>query len=193
MLARLDRGIVTSGTVMRGLQDDQDGGTGLNDLDTALFRGYGVTFPYGLLRPKQLKDLLASGYGAVVQGLYGEIPGPIRLQKNFTGGHAIYLDGYYPGNPARGIPEAYYVIDPLGRPHGGYQGDWWPASIVDDFALAWGGTRIAAMWAFPPGGVPPDVVGPDVLPIPPDPVEPVATPTPEPTASATASESPEVS
>lgn len=192
MLARLARGVVTSGTILRGLQDDQDGGTGLNDLDDALYRGYGITFPYGLLRPEQLKNLLAAGYGAVIQGVYGEIPTQIRLQKNFTGGHAIYLDGYYPGNPARGIPEAYYVIDPLGRPHGGYQGDWWPASIVDDFALAWGGGRIAAMWAFPPGGTPPDVVGPDVLPIPPDPTGPPPTATPEPT-SATPSESPTAS
>jgi hypothetical protein len=28
MLARLARGIVTNGSVLRGLQDDQDGGTG---------------------------------------------------------------------------------------------------------------------------------------------------------------------
>jgi hypothetical protein len=179
MLARLAFGIVTTGSILRTLQDDQDGGTGLNDLNTALWRGYGVTAHTGLLRPQTLKDLLANGYGAVIQGIYGEIPVQIRLQKNFTGGHAIYLDGYYPGNPARGIPEAYYVIDPIGRPHSGYQGDWWPASIVDTFAEAWGGGRIAAMWAFPPGGVPPVVVGPDVLPIPPDqPSGPAHTPSP---------------
>ena len=45
-----------------------------------------------------------------------------------AGGHAIYLDGYYPGNAKRGIPEAYYVIDPLGRPSAGSKGEWWPAS-----------------------------------------------------------------
>jgi hypothetical protein len=168
MLARLAFGIVTNGSVLRTLQDDQDGGTGLNDLKAALARGYGVSAPIGLLRPQQLKDLLASGYGAVIQGIYGEIPAGLRLQKDFTGGHAIYLDGYYPGNAKRGIPEAYYVIDPLGRPHSGYKGEWWPASIVDAFGTAFGGGRIPAMWAFPPGGVPPDVVGPDVLPIPAD-------------------------
>ncbi len=184
MLARLAFGIVTNGSVLRTLQDDQDGGTGLNDLGQALWRGYGVSASTGLLRPQQLKDLLASGYGAVVQGVYGEIPPGLRLQRSFTGGHAIYLDGYYPGNAKRGIPEAYYVIDPLGRPGAGYRGDWWPASVVDKFALAFGGGRIPAMWAFPPGGVPPQVVGPDVLPIPEDSGSGAPTSTPDPDATA---------
>ena len=169
MLVRLGYGVVTTGSTLRTLQDDQDGGTGLSDLSIALWRGYGVTFPSGMIRPDQLKSLLAAGYGAVVQGAYSEVPRGLRLQKSFTGGHAIYLDGYYPGNAGRGIPEAYYVIDPLGRPRSGYEGDWWPASVIDAFAGAFGGGRVAAMWAFPPGGVAPEVVGPDVLPIPPDP------------------------
>lgn len=191
MLARLAFGIVTNGSVLRTLQDDQDGGTGLNDLKAALWRGYGVSAPTGLLRPQQLKDLLANGYGAVIQGIYGEIPAGLRLQKAFTGGHAIYLDGYYPGNAKRGIPEAYYVIDPLGRPHAGYKGDWWPASIVDAFGTAFGGGRIPAMWAFPPGGVPPDVVGPDVLPIPADSSGPAPGSTPNPSATAPPSVDPD--
>jgi hypothetical protein len=166
MLARLGYGIVTNGSTLRTLQDDQDGGTGLDDLRTALWRGYGITFSSGLVRPEQLKNLLAEGYGAVIQGDYSRIPRALRLQKDFTGGHAIYLDGYYPGNPKKGIPEAYYVIDPLGR-GSGYEGDWWPAVVVDEFGTAFGGgNRIPAMWGYPPGGVPPDVVGPDVLPIP---------------------------
>ena len=109
----------------------------------------------------------SKGYGAVIQGEYGKIPRGLRLQKDFLGGHAIYLDGYYPGNPDKGIPEAYYVIDPLGHPHSGYEGDWWPASVVDDFATAFGGgTHIPTMWAYPPGGVPPQVKDPHVEPIP---------------------------
>jgi hypothetical protein len=192
MLARLGYGIVTTGSILRTLQDDQDGGTGINDLATALWRGYGITFPHGLIKTGTLKSLLTSGYGAVIQGDYSKIPPGLRLQRDFTGGHAIYLDGYYPGNAKRGIPEAYYVIDPIGRPKYGYQGDWWPASVVDDFALAWGGGRVVAMWGYPPGGVPPDVVGPDVLPIPPDTggTSPSATPTPAPSGSAEPSASP---
>src|SRR5829696_501164 len=185
MLARLGLGIVTTGSTLRTLQDDQDGGTGLNDLAVALWRGYGISFDTGLIRTDHLKSLLGAGYGAVVQGDYSKVPRGLRLQKDFTGGHAIYLDGYYPGNPKRGIPEAYYVIDPIGRPNSGYEGDWWPASVIDEFAGAFGGGRVAAMWAFPPGGVPPEVVGPDVLPIPPDP-KPGSGPTPAPSASAVA-------
>jgi hypothetical protein len=180
MLARLGYGIVTTGSILRTQQDDQDGGTGIDDLATALWRGYGITFPHGLIRTDALKKLLAAGYGAVVQGVYAKVPPALRLQKDFTGGHAIYLDGYYPGNAKRGIPEAYYVIDPIGRPKYGYQGDWWPASVVDAFALAWGGGRVVAMWGYPPGGTPPDVVGPDVLPIPPDSNGGGSTPTPAP-------------
>ncbi len=164
MLARLGFGIVTTGSILRTLQDDQVGGVGLDDLDQALFRGFGVDIRTGAVTPSQLKGLLAAGYGAVIQGIYGEIPASIRLQPSFTGPHAVYLDGYYPGD---GItPPAYYVIDPIG--HGGYQGDWWPASIVDAFGQAFSGSsRILAAWVFPPGGTPPDVVGPDVLPLPP--------------------------
>jgi hypothetical protein len=165
MLARLGFGIVTSGSILRSLQSDQVGGTDLHDLQEAVFHGYGVQFHTGSLKPAQLKSLLASGYGAVIQGIYGDIPDSIRLQPSFTGPHAIYLDGYYPGDAT--TPEAYYVIDPLGRGRN-YEGDWWPASIVDAFGHAFThGPRIAAAWVFPPGGVPPEVVGPDVLPLPP--------------------------
>jgi hypothetical protein len=164
MLARLGFGIVTSGSILRTLQSDQEGGTDLHDLQNALFHGYGVQFHVGALKPAQLKSLLGAGYGAVIQGDYGEVPVGLRLQRNFDDPHAIYLDGYYPGDAS--TPEAYYVIDPLGR-GGRYDGDWWPASVVDAFGLGFGsGGRISAAWVFPPGGVAPEVVGPDVLPLP---------------------------
>jgi len=165
MLARLGYGIVTTGSILRTLQDDQVGGTGLDDLQVALWRGYGVTVSTGALLPSQLKALLAAGYGAVIQGTYGEIPPALRLQVGYTGAHAIYVDGYYPGSAT--IPEAYYVIDPLGRPAYGYEGEWWPASVVDAFGTSFGGGRIRSAWVFPPGGVPPEVIGPDVVAIPP--------------------------
>ncbi len=169
MLARLASGIVTDGSTLRSLQDKQTGGTSLNDLAQALWRGYGVSYDFGLVRLSSLKALLKAGYGAVVQGVYGQVPTPLRLQSDFTGGHAIYLDGYYAGDAKHGIPEAYYVIDPLGRSWAGYEGDWWPAAAVDAFLMAFsGGDRASAMWAYPPGGTPPQVVNPDVIPMPPD-------------------------
>lgn len=187
MLARLASGIVTDGSTLRSLQDKQTGGTSLNNLAQALWHGYGVSYTYGLVSLPSLKALLKAGYGAVVQGVYASVPGPLRLQRDFTGGHAIYLDGYYPGNPATHTPEAYYVLDPLGRPWAGYEGEWWPASVVDAFMSAFtGGTRVSAMWAYPPGGTPPPVVNPDVVPLPPDPPAPPPTPSGSPAASASA-------
>jgi hypothetical protein len=163
MLARLGFGIVTTGSILRTLQDDQVGGTGLDDLATALWRGYGVSIRYGLLQPEELKNLLSTGYGAVIQGDYAQIPEQLKLQRGFNGGHAIYLDGYYDKGPT----PAYYVIDPIGRPNR-YEGEWWPASIIDAFGEALGGgTHIRAAWVFPPGGTPPNVIGPDILPLPP--------------------------
>ncbi len=201
MLARLATGIVTDGSTLRSLQAKQTGGTSLNDLAQALWHGYGVSYNYGLVSLPSLKSLLQAGYGAVTQGVYGQVPVPLRLQKDFTGGHAIYLDGYYPGDASHNIPEAYYVIDPLGRPYAGYEGDWWPAQVVDQFLTAFsGGDRASAMWAFPPGGTPPAVVNPDVLPMPADPpssespsASPPASESPSPSASASASASPQVS
>lgn len=186
MLARLGFGIVTTGSILRTLQDDQVGGTGLDDLNAAVFHGYGVSFHTGSIMPTQLKDLLSAGYGAVIQGDYSKIPPALGLQPGFTGGHAIYLDGFYPGGGT--TPPAYYVIDPIG--HGGYDGDWWPASVVDAFAVGFGaGERIAAAWAFPPGGTAPDVVGPDVLPLPSSGGD-GTTPTPGPGESPTPGDSP---
>ena len=199
MLARLGFGIVTNGSTLRAAQPDQQGGTSLWDLSNALWGAYGVRLPFGFIHTAKLKALLGAGYGAVIQGMYSEIPVPLRLQKDFTGGHSIYVDGYYPGDPKSHTPEAYYVIDPIGHPWAGYEGAWWPASIVDNFMHALsGGDMVPAMWAYPPGGTPPDVVGPDVLPIPADSgpgasTPPDATPAPsgsEASASPTESASP---
>jgi len=189
MLARLATGIVTDGSTLRAHQAKQVGGTSLNDLDAALRNAYGVHYNFGLVRLESLKSLLKAGYGAVVQGVYGQVPVQLRLQKDFTGGHAIYLDGYYPGDPTHNIPEAYYVVDPLGHPWAHYEGDWWPAQAVDAFLAAFSGTdRASAMWAYPPGGTPPAVVNPDVLPMPPDPPS-SETPSGSPIASVSASPS----
>lgn len=161
MLARLGSGIVTTGGILRDLQDVRDGGTTLGDLRTALRRGYGVEFERGRLAVSSFRTLLTAGAGAVIQGVYGQVPEELRLQPTFIDPHAIYIDGFYPGDAARGVGPAYFVIDPLGRPAAGYRGDWWPAAVVERFATTFGGGRVNAMWAFPAGspdpGLPIDV------------------------------------
>ena len=113
MLARLGFGIVTTGSGLRSLQPDQVGGTSLADLEVSIEK-YGVRFNRAPLTPLQLRAVLYAGAGAVIQGNYGVIPYDLRLQKDFTSGHAIYLDGFRPASAAG--PAAYYVIDPLGHP-----------------------------------------------------------------------------
>jgi hypothetical protein len=191
MLARLGWGIVTTGGILRTLQDDQVGGTDLGDLTTALWRGYGVSPAWGAVTNLQLRRLIESGYGAVVHGLYGVIRPPYNIQPTFKGPHAIYIDAFFPGSSRQG--PAYYVIDPLHKPGSGYRGEWMPASLVEEFALALGGPsgRIMAAWAFPVGGTPPEIADIGVLPPnggasprggepPPDPADPPVTAPTEP-------------
>ena len=128
MLARLGYGIVTTGSQLRALQPDQEGGTSLSDLEVAIGR-YGVSFSQAPISRLQLRALLYAGAGAVVQGSYGDVPVDLRLQKDFTAGHAIYLDGFRPASPDG--PAAYYVLDPLGPTWTGYKGGWWPADVVE--------------------------------------------------------------
>jgi len=154
MLARLTFGIVTTGSQMRALQDDQEGGTSLLDAQAAVDNGWGVRFSRGALSPLQLRALMYAGAGAEIAGLYREIPVDTRLQRNFTEGHAIYLDGFREAGPEG--PAAYYVIDPLGHSWSGYRGAWWPADIVERFGTVFGSGRIKALWGFPGGTAPID-------------------------------------
>lgn len=184
MLARLAFGIVTTGSQLRALQDDQDGYSNLGDLQTAVGRGWGVRFFTGALSPLQLRALLYGGAGAEVIGNYGQLPVALRLQKSFTGNHAIYVDAFRPPGPDG--PAAYYVMDPLGQTWAGYKGDWWPADEVERFATVYGGGTIQTAWAFAGGVVPTD------HPILPRDAYPSATPSPNesPGASPSASEEP---
>ncbi len=158
MLARLGWGIVTTGGTLRALQDDQEGGTDLGDLATALWRGYGVSPRWGGILPDQLRKLIGAGYGAVVHGTYGVLPVPFNKQPSFTGPHAIFIDAYFPGS--RKAPAAYFVVDPIYQAGGGYEGEWMPADLVEKFALDFTRNgRIMAAWAYPVGGAAPDVPG----------------------------------
>jgi hypothetical protein len=190
MLARLGYGIVTTGSQLRGLQPDQEGGTSLSDLEVSIGR-YGVSFSQAPISTLQLRALLYAGAGAVVQGTYGAVPVDLRLQKDFTAGHAIYLDGFRPAS-ADG-PAAYYVVDPLGPTWAGYRGGWWPADVVESFATAFGGGSVYAAWAFPGGKTPttypvlPPAAYPSPTPVGPTPnLEPGASPSPSPLPSASA-------
>lgn len=152
MLARLGYGIVTSGSQLRALQDDQDNATNYADLGTAVKRGWGVRFNKGDLTPLELRALLWAGAGAVIGVVYGDIPVDVRLQESFTGNHSIYIDAFRPAGPDG--PAAYYVMDPIGHTWAGYRGGWWPADAVEAAAEAHSAGKISATWAFAGGVVP---------------------------------------
>jgi hypothetical protein len=185
MLARLGYGIVTTGSQLRALQPDQVGGTSIADLQVAIAT-WGVSFSQGAISPLQLRALLYAGVGAVLQVAYGTIPVSLRLQKDFTGGHAIYLDGFRPAGTDG--PAGYFVIDPLGPTWAGYKGAWWPADIVEAAALAFGGGTAYTAWAFPGGTAPanppllPPSAFPEDAPAPGVTPDPLATPTPIPSS-----------
>lgn len=152
MLARLAYGIVTTGSQLRALSGDPEGGTSFGNLRDAVNRGWGVKFSMGALTPLQLRALLYAGAGAEVIVVYGEIPVRTRLQESFTGNHAIYIDAFSP-DALNGRP-AYYVVDPIGRTWEGYRGQWWPAEEVERAGMAFGGGRVATTWAFAGGKIP---------------------------------------
>lgn len=152
MLARLAFGIVTTGSQLRALSGDPEGGTSFRDLQNAVYRGWGVKFSMGALTPLQLRALLYAGAGAEVIVVYGAIPVATRLQASFTGNHAIYLDAFSP-DALNGKP-AYYVMDPIGRTWAGYRGEWWPAEVVERAGMAFAGDRVATTWAFAGGKIP---------------------------------------
>jgi hypothetical protein len=184
MLARLGYGIVTTGSQLRALQPDQEGGTSIADVQAAI-KSWGVSFSQGAISPLQLRALTYAGAGALLQVDYGKIPVSLRLQANFTGGHAIYLDGFRPAGTDG--PAGYYVIDPLGPTWRGYRGAWWPADVVEAAALAFGGGSAYTAWAFPGGTAPehpaplPPSAFPDATLAPGATLTPGATPTPLPT------------
>jgi hypothetical protein len=189
MLARLAFGIVTTGSQLRALSGVPSGGTSLVDLATAINAGWGVRFFQGATAPVQLRALLYAGAGATIQLDYSQMPVSLRLQPNFLGGHAIYLDGFRPQSASG--PAAYYVIDPIGRPWSGYRGDWWPADVVENAAMVFGHGRINTSWAFPGGTYPANhpILPPDAYPS----GSAGATPTPTESTSPSTSASPGVS
>jgi hypothetical protein len=153
MLARLGYGIVTTGSQLRSLGPAPRVGNSLVDLERALDAGWDATFGLAVLSRDQLRAILGAGGGAVIIVDYGTIPAELQVQAGFSGDHAMYVDAFRPAAPD-GSGAAYFVIDPIGEPWHGYEGDWWPADVVERASLRYGGEGIAAAWAFAGGIMP---------------------------------------
>jgi hypothetical protein len=154
MLARLAYGIVTTGSQLRALSRDPEGPTSFQDLQNAMYAGWGVKFSMGAASALQFRALLYAGAGAEIVVDYGAIPASVRLSPNFTGNHAIYIDAFRPAGVEGSTEDAYYVMDPIGHTWAGYKGEWWSAEMVERAAGSFGRGRIVAAWAFAGDKVP---------------------------------------
>jgi len=118
---------------MRAAQLDQVGGTDLNDARYAWLHGWSETLSvsYGISWSSFVARV-SGGRGAILQGIYSQIPNAYSAQPSFDGGHAMYVNEFREDGDA-------LVYDPLaGGPI------WMPASILQDYAEAWGGGNCAA-------------------------------------------------
>lgn len=87
---------------MRSYQYDQSEGTDLADLATAWSNGYGETLEWGTHSWATFLANVRGGRGAMLTGLYANMPANKRFSDTFTGAHAIYIneelsDGYFWG------------------------------------------------------------------------------------------------
>lgn len=134
LLDRQTRGrIRATAADIRARQSDQSGGIDLPAVGAA-FRTYGeeltrVTLPTVLA----LRNALAGGAGAILQGYYGSLPAAYRLQANPNVDHALYIDHVVQS----GGGWWYWVMDPLGK--GSYQGAYVPESAIRSFGWTAGG------------------------------------------------------
>lgn len=134
LLDKQTRGrLQVSAADVRARQSDQSGGIDLAAV-AAAFTVYGetlsrVTLPTVLA----LRNALAGGAGAILQGYYGSIPAAYRLQPTANIDHALYIDHV----TQSGTSWWYWVMDPIGK--GSYAGAWVPESAVRAFGWTTGG------------------------------------------------------
>jgi len=112
---------------MRALQDDQVGGTDLNDAAVAWMRGWSeyLDVHYGASW-STFVSMVNSGRGGILQGTYSRITKPYSSQLSFDGGHSMYVNEFRADGWA-------LVYDPLAT---GAQ--WMPAAMLRDYAETFG-------------------------------------------------------
>jgi hypothetical protein len=103
----------------------------------------------------QVQTILRTGAMVSLAGDYGTVPSRYRvpLLRPFNGDHSVNVDGDRE-SPQTG--HQGYVVDPGGNPATGYDGLWWPWSVVTDYAYGYTGrSRLNVIWT-PPAPVRPE-------------------------------------
>ena len=120
---------------MRSLQDDQTGGTDLNDAAVAWVRGWGeyLDVHYGDSW-SSFVSMVNSGRGAILQGKYSRITNQYSAQPSFDGSHAMYVNEFRANGYA-------LVYDPLATAP-----KWIPADMLQDYAETFTGGSCSAAY-----------------------------------------------
>lgn len=92
--------------LMRGYQFDQSGGTDLADLATAWANGYSEVLEHGTVSWATFLANIRNGRGAVLQGLYANLPPNKQFSDTFAGGHSLYINEEL-------VPGVFWGSDPL--------------------------------------------------------------------------------
>ena len=113
---------------MRSYQNDQVGGTDLNDAKFAWSNGFNETLSvHWGTSWASFVSMIQGGRGGLLQGKYSQIHDEYSSQRSFDGGHAMYINEFSPDGYA-------LVYDPLaGGPR------WMPGDMLRDYAEAFGG------------------------------------------------------
>jgi len=120
---------------MRSHQDDQTGGTDLNDAAVAFMRGWSeyLDVHYGDSWSTFVSSV-NGGRGAILQGTYSRITAEYSSQPSFDGSHAMYVNEFNSSGYA-------LVYDPLATgPR------WMPAEMLRDYAETFTGGSCSAAY-----------------------------------------------
>lgn len=96
---------------IRAFQTDQSGGIGLNDVQAAWKKGWGLNFWQGSPTWTAIAARLAKRQGVVIACTYGLMGSYRAPGSRFAGAHAIYLQGFATPSADRPASERWIVLD----------------------------------------------------------------------------------
>lgn len=137
-----DGRVRVTGGEMRAYSGDAFEGTWVDDMVRAFDQlGIGAKQYTGMAYNRFHKKI-AKGQPAVLTGWVGNIPKQYR-QGTYLEGHSVYVDRVRQRKDGQ---VEYFVMDPSGR--AGYEGQWWPAEVLQAFGWQNGGAGVAGSAVF---------------------------------------------
>lgn len=139
---------------LREASGDRTGGSTFYDVRRGIQKRYEWTLPLTSISELSLRVRLSRGDGAIVAGLYSELPKHYqRWDRKFAAKgdrstHSVYVQGHdRAGNQhldgPNGLVKDIFWCDPLGR--GTYRGEWMPWENLMIYAIGMGNLGVATM------------------------------------------------